>query len=95
LATKNIWPQQKKIKREAFYVGNDPIEIIHEFKYLGIDFYSHGNFKSSIKRRRIADMKALMGISRKDAIFAITCWELKSHLFKTLVLPSFTYGTRI
>ena len=25
----------------------------------------------------------------------VTCWELKSHLFKALVLPSFTYGTAI
>jgi hypothetical protein len=38
-------------------------------------------------------MKTLMGTLRKEAIVKVTCWELKSHLFKGLVLPTFTYGT--
>ena len=40
-------------------------------------------------------MKALMGTSRKEAIVGITCWEPKSHLFKALVLPTFTYDIEI
>ena len=40
-------------------------------------------------------MKALMGTLRNETIFGVTCWELKSHLFKALVLPTFTYGTEI
>ena len=38
-------------------------------------------------------MNALMGISKKEAVVGITCCELKSHLFKALVLPTFMYGT--
>ena len=37
-------------------------------------------------------MKALMGNSRKEAVAIVTCGELKSNLFKALVLPTFTYG---
>ena len=40
-------------------------------------------------------MKALMGTLRKEAIVSVTCWELKSHLLMALVLPTFTYGTKI
>ena len=40
-------------------------------------------------------MKALMSILRKEAIARVTCWELKSQLFKVLVLSTFTYGTEI
>ena len=36
-----------------------------------------------------------MGTSRKEAVVGVTCWELKSHLFNALVLPTFTYGTKI
>ena len=32
----------------------DQIEINHEHKYLGVDFYSHGYFESSSKRWRMA-----------------------------------------
>ena len=40
-------------------------------------------------------MKVLMGILRGKIVVAVTCWELKSHLFKALVLPILTYGTEI
>ena len=40
-------------------------------------------------------MKALIGTLRKETIVGVTCWELRSHLFKALVLPTFTYGPKI
>ena len=62
---------------------------------LGLIYYSHGYFEPSRKRWRIASMKALMGTLRKEAVVGVTCWELKSHLFKALVPPTFTYGIEI
>ena len=40
-------------------------------------------------------MKALMGTLGKEVVGAVTCWELKSHLFEALVFPTFTYGIEI
>ena len=40
-------------------------------------------------------MRVLMGTLSKEAIDGVTCWELKSHLFKALMLPTFTYGIEI
>ena len=40
-------------------------------------------------------MKPLMGTSKKQVVVGFTCWELNSHQFKALVLPTFTYGTKI
>ena len=51
------------------------------------------NFEPSNKRQRIASMKILMATLRKEVVVGVTCWELKSHLFKSLVLPTFTYGS--
>jgi len=36
-----------------------------------------------------------MGTLRKETIARVTCWELKSHLFKASVLPTFTYGIEV
>jgi hypothetical protein len=36
-----------------------------------------------------------MGTLRTEAVVGVTCWELKSHLFKALVLSIFTHGTEI
>ena len=43
----------------------------------------------------ITSIKALMAMSRKETIVGVTRWELKSHLLKALVVPTFTYGTEI
>ena len=36
-----------------------------------------------------------MGTLRKEAVVVVTCWKLKFHLFKVLVLPTYTYGIEI
>ena len=86
---------KRKLNQEAFYLDKDQIEITHEYKYLGIDFYSHGYFEPSSKRQGIACVKALMKNLREEVVVGVTCWEHKSHLFEALVLPTFTYGTNI
>ena len=40
----------KGIESRGVLLGNDQIETTHEYKYLGVDFYSHGYFKHSSKR---------------------------------------------
>ena len=40
---------KRKLNQEAFYLDKDQIEITHEFKFLGIDFKSHGYFDLSVK----------------------------------------------
>ena len=76
-----------KLNQEAFYLDQDPIDITHEYKYIRIHFYSHGYFEPSNKRQGITSMK--------ESEVKVTCWELKSHLFKALMLPSFMHGTEI
>ena len=36
-----------------------------------------------------------MGTLWKETLVGDVCWELKSHLFKALVIPTFTYSTKI
>ena len=36
-----------------------------------------------------------MGTLRKEAVVGVTCWELKPHLLKALVLPTCTYVIEI
>ena len=47
----DLWLQQEKLNQEIFHQCKDQIEIIHEYKYLGVDFHSHGHFISSSKRQ--------------------------------------------
>jgi hypothetical protein len=83
------------MKPRGFYPSKNQIEITYEYKYFGIDLYSHGHFEPSSKKQSIASIKALMGTLRKEAVTGVTSRELKSHRFKTLVLPTFIYNTTI
>ena len=58
-------------------------------------FWFTWKFEASSKWWRIACTKALMGAVRKEVVVGVTCWELKSHLFKALVLPTFTYDIEL
>lgn len=40
---------KRKLKQKVFYLNEDEMEITHEYKYLGIDFYLHGYFEPSSK----------------------------------------------
>jgi hypothetical protein len=41
---------KRKLNQEPFNLYKDQIDITHEYKYLGIDFYSYGYFEPSYKR---------------------------------------------
>ena len=43
----------------------------------------------------MASMKALMSTLSKETVVRVTCWELVSHFIKAIVLPTFTYGTKM
>ena len=90
--TKKVPPLTKTVHAETKYLHIPPCEELH---HLEIDFYSHGYFDPSSKRWGIVGLKALMGISNKEAAIGVTCWECKSHLFRALVLPTFPYGTEL
>ena len=48
-----------------------------------------------VKGDVVQSINILVATLRKGAIVGVTCWEFKSHLFKALVLPTFTHGTEI
>ena len=89
------WPHKFLFNQEAYFLAKDQIEITRENKYLGIYSFSHGYLEPSSKRRWIINMKTLMTILKKEAEVRVTCWELKSHLSKALVLPILTYDFEI
>ena len=61
-------------------------------KALGLIIIHMLNLKHQVKGRQIVAMKDLTTALRKEA--RITCWELKSHPFKALVLSAFTMVMR-
>ena len=57
--------------------------------------FNHMVTLSHLVKEEESQMNALMVTLRKESAKGVTCWELKSHLFKAMMLPTFTYGTKI
>ena len=87
--TKIFSCNKRKWNQQAFHLGKDQIEMAHEYRCLGIDFYSRGYNEASSKRQWIEGTEALMATPRREAIVGVTCWELESHLSEALVLSNF------
>ena len=41
---------KRRLNQKAFYLDKDQIGITHKYKFVGIDFYSHGYFEPLSKR---------------------------------------------
>jgi hypothetical protein len=57
--------------------------------------FTHMIKLNHLVKGKVASIKALMDTLRKEALVRVTCLELKSYLFKALVLPTFTHGIEI
>lgn len=76
-------------------IGDDKIEEVKTFKYLGFVFQSNGRFKSHINEMTSAAKRATaqtwsIGQRRFRDNFSI-----RKQMFKSLVLPAMTYGCEI
>jgi hypothetical protein len=86
---------KRNLNQETFYLDKNQNEITHQYKYPGIDSYSHGHFEPSYKMQRIACMKVVMCTLRKETVVGFTGWELEIPSIEDFGAPTFTYGIEI
>ena len=91
-----IFGRNKEISKQVwFYLCDDQIETTYAYKYLGVDFYSHGYFEPSSGKEGTACMKPLMASLRKEAVVGVTSWGLKITSIQSLGAPNISYGAKI
>ncbi len=74
--------------------NNNDIEVVFEYKYLGIIFNFNGSFVKAKKHLVNLATKAMYGLITKARKFNLPI-DLHLHLFDTLVLPIMLYGCEI
>ena len=84
----------KNTCREEFYMHNEKIERVEEYKYLGLWFNHRGDFKKAqaeLLKQASRAMYSLVSKSRKLDLPV----DLQIELFHSLVVPIVTYGSEI
>ncbi len=81
-------------KNEKFSYNNIPLDIVNEFKYLGVIFKSNGRFLSAIKHIKSQANKAMRCIISRARSINMPI-DLQMKLFDSLVIPILTYGAEV
>ncbi len=89
---------KKRINRrlyQSFKIGNETIEIVDEFKYLGFKFYRTGSFEPEIGNRISAANMAFSNLQSIITNGKITSWETKKILLNSMIESILIYGSEI
>lgn len=80
--------------KNIFYYNNNVVEIVSEFKYLGIVFSRSGSFCKAKKHLVEQAQKSMYSIIRKIRLFNLPI-EQQFNLFDKVVVPVLLYGCEI
>ena len=78
----------------ACYLGEELIENVESYCYLGIVFHRSGNFKTATNELRKKALRALFGL-KKNIIKSSLSIKSLFILFDSLIKPVFLYGCQI
>lgn len=79
---------------DNFYLGEDLIESVTSYCYLGIVFHHNGSFKVALSERRKKALRALFSLKRNIMKNSLSVTSL-FLLFDSLVKPVLLYGCQI
>jgi hypothetical protein len=88
--TKIIIFGTNKQERFKYYFKDEPIEIVKEFKYLGILFFSSGSFLSS-RKSIVSQAKKVMHLLYTRIFNLDLPIDLQLKLFEQTIVPILTY----
>ena len=89
-----IFSRGRISKHLKFFIRNDEIEIVKDYKYLGVYFSRSGSFlktRKYLKEKAIQAMYGLLQKCRKNKL-SIEC---QLDMFDRIVLPVLLYGSEI
>ena len=81
-------------KKHNFTYNEETVDIVNEFKYLGIIFKNNGRFLSAIKLIKAQANKAMRYIISRARAKNMPI-DIQLKLFDTLVIPIMTYGAEV
>lgn len=89
-----IFSRGRDLKNLHFYIDGNELEIVGEFKYLGIYFSKTGSFLRTKKYLVERGTKAMYEIIKKSRLFNLSI-ECQLDLFDKMIMPILLYGCEI
>ena len=89
-----IFSRGKVTKFPTFYLGQETVEVVPNYTYLGVVFNFNGLFNKAIEKQIAQARKAMFGLLEKAKILKLPI-DVTCDLFDKVVLPVLLYGCEI
>ena len=89
-----IFSKQRDRAENTFVIGAEEVEVVEEFKYLGVTFKYNGHFNKNfedLKEKGNRAMRSVVKKARRDKLPI----DLQFELFDKMVMPVILYGCEI
>ena len=84
----------KKCSEQIFYIGNQTIDVVQDYTYLGTKISSSGNFKISLDHLKEKALHALFSL-RRHTNFSKLKPSLACKIFDAMISPILLYNSEI
>ena len=81
--------------KDVWIYGDQTIEIVTSFKYLGFNITSGGSFKGTIQDLTNSARRAIFGLKSIIHRFPEMLPNMQINLFNSLVAPILSYGSEV
>ena len=82
-------------RNDRWRIGNQCLEVVDKFRYLGLVFSSTGKWVNHFKCTKVSAKKALAGLRKLTGKLGGIPLKLGLHLFESLVTPILLYGSEL
>ena len=89
-----IFSKQKVNTKSIFTIGDGEIEVVQEFKYLGVTFKYNGHFNNNLEALNEQGNRAMHSVIKKARKENLPI-DLQFDLFDKIVIPVILYGCEI
>ena len=89
-----IFSNKKANSENTFTMGDTNIEVVDEFKYLGVTFKFNGDFNINIEAIKEQGNRAIFSLIKKARKYSLPV-DLQFDLFDKMVMPVILYGCEI
>ena len=89
-----IFSKQKVNTKSIFTIGDGEIEVVQEFKYLGVTFKYNGHFNNNLEALNEQGNRAMHSVIKKARKENLPI-DLQFDLFDKMVIPVILYGCEI
>ena len=90
-----VFSSKRKHKQHKFYFEDNTLEVVEDYKYLGIDFNKSLSWEGCREKKTLGGWKAFYAFQNRCIEVELWDWKTMQTLFGLLVITVVLYGFEV